>query len=157
MNTAYINLQNINKKKEYTYMIIYTLGILEKNSKILFLLRQNSSFCDGYYGLPGGKKEPHESPTDALIRELHEELGLTLTQNNLQFVHCLVFKNAHNIPSMALFFKVIDCNDNPINQEPHKCTQLNWFAPNELPENVIPRHRQIITMLKQGIMYIENE
>ena len=44
-------------------MIIYTLGILEKNSKLLFLLRQNTKFFSGYYGLMGGKIEEDESPS----------------------------------------------------------------------------------------------
>lgn len=70
----------------------YVLGFLEKDSKFLFLLRKNATFFSGYYGLMGGKIEENESPSAALIRESYEELGISLLNKNIFFVHCLAFK-----------------------------------------------------------------
>ncbi|WP_265757254.1 NUDIX hydrolase [Avibacterium sp. 21-586] len=36
--------------------------------------------------LPGGKREPHESDQQALIREIEEELGITLIASSLQYI-----------------------------------------------------------------------
>lgn len=33
----------------------------------------------GLYEFPGGKVERHENESDALVREIHEELGITIT------------------------------------------------------------------------------
>ena len=137
-------------------MLIYTLGILEKDSKLLFLLRQNTKFFSGYYGLMGGKIEEHESITDSLIREAQEEIGITITKNNLRFAHCLSFKNETNEEILALIFKITDWDGEPINKEPNKCAELAWFSPNELPNNIIPRHRQIIEMVQNTVLYSEN-
>lgn len=37
----------------------------------------------GYLDLPGGGKEPGESPEACVLRETHEEIGLTLHPHNL--------------------------------------------------------------------------
>jgi 8-oxo-dGTP diphosphatase len=137
-------------------MIIYTLGILESNSKFLFLLRQNTTFFSGYYGLMGGKIEDNESITDALIREAYEELDISITKNNLTFAHCLSFKNEKNEEILALIFKITGWSGTPVNKEPDKCKEIAWFALDGLPHNIIPRHRQVIEMVQNAILYSEN-
>ena len=135
---------------------VYTLGILEKDSKLLFLLRQNSKFFNDHYGLMGGTVEQQESVADALIREAYEEIGITITKDNLHFAHCLSFTNEKKEDILALVFRITDWDIEPINNEPHKCTELAWFSPNELPENIRPRHRQIIEMVYNSIFYSED-
>jgi 8-oxo-dGTP pyrophosphatase MutT (NUDIX family) len=134
----------------------YVLGVLEKDSKFLFLLRKNATFFSGYYGLMGGKIEEDESPSMALIREAYEELGMTILIKNLVFLHCLAFKNETNEKNLALVFKITNWTDEPINKEPEKCAQLAWFAYDNLPENIIPRHRLIIEKIKTSITYCES-
>ena len=136
-------------------MNMYALGILEKNSQLLFLLRKNSKFFSGYYGLMGGRIEEHESPSAALIREAYEEINITITPENLQFVHCLSFKNETGEKVLALVFKITDWQGQPVNKEPEKCATLDWFSLHDFPKNIIPRHKHIIEMLQQSILYSE--
>jgi 8-oxo-dGTP diphosphatase len=136
-------------------MLTYALGILQKDAKILLSLRQNSPFFSGYYGLIGGRVEDNESITDALIREIYEEIGIVITKDNVHFAHCLFFKNEQDKAILALVFTITDWCDEIVNKEPNKCADLSWFAHNELPENTIPRHRHIIEMVEQNIAYSE--
>lgn len=51
-------------------------GIIFKEDKILLCRRKTEKSLGGYWEFPGGKVEPNESESDALIRELKEELSI---------------------------------------------------------------------------------
>ena len=137
-------------------MLTYALGILQKNNELLFLLRKNTPFFSDHYGLIGGKVEDNESITDALIREMYEEINITVTKENMHFVHCLSFKNEQGKAILAVVFNINNWHGDIINNEPEKCAELAWFGPDNLPNNIIPRHLHIINMIQQNILYSES-
>jgi mutator protein MutT len=137
-------------------MLTYALGILQKNNVLLFLLRKNTPFFSNHYGLIGGKVEDDESITDALIREIYEEIGITITKEDTHFTHCLSFKNEQDKAILALVFTINNWTGDITNKEPDKCAELAWFPSNNLPKNIIPRHHHIIKMIEQGILYSES-
>jgi len=136
-------------------MTSYVLAMIEQEDKLLLSLRQNTPFFSGHYGLLGGKIEENESITHALIRELYEEIGITVTKENLHFVHCLSFINEKGVAIVAFVFKATTWQGDVANCEPDKIAELQWYALDALPENVIPRHRHIIEMVQCGVLYSE--
>jgi 8-oxo-dGTP diphosphatase len=62
-----------------------------------FLLGQRGpdTFYAGYWEFPGGKVEPGESPHDALVRELHEELAIEVRQATPWIVRTHAYDHAH--------------------------------------------------------------
>lgn len=58
------------------YRIPVVAGILEQDGKILIAQRKDGSRHALKWEFPGGKVEKGESPREALVRELHEELGI---------------------------------------------------------------------------------
>ena len=52
--------------------------ISRADGAILMAQRPPGKVYEGYWEFPGGKIEPHESLEEALARELHEELGITV-------------------------------------------------------------------------------
>ncbi|MDA0191424.1 MAG: Nudix family hydrolase, partial [Proteobacteria bacterium] len=61
-----------------------------------FLLAQRppGKVYAGYWEFPGGKVEPGESVRDALVRELREELGITVTAATPWLTRCFTYPHA---------------------------------------------------------------
>lgn len=53
-------------------------AIIRHNGRILATQRSESMLLPLKWEFPGGKLEPGESPKDCLMRELYEELGITV-------------------------------------------------------------------------------
>ncbi|MDQ3432458.1 MAG: DNA mismatch repair protein MutT, partial [Actinomycetota bacterium] len=39
---------------------------------------------------------------------------------------------------IGFFFEATDWDDDPVNREPEKCLQLQWFTVHDLPDDLIP-------------------
>ncbi|WP_054814093.1 NUDIX hydrolase [Nocardia arizonensis] len=109
--------------------------LLRRGSEVLFGQRQNTGFEDGAWHLPSGHLEAGESVIDALIREADEEIGVTIEANDVQFSH--IMHNSSSGGRMAFFFTVRSWRGEPTNQEPDKCSGLEWFAADALPDHMI--------------------
>ncbi|MEL6949911.1 MAG: 8-oxo-dGTP diphosphatase MutT [Pseudomonadota bacterium] len=53
-------------------------GVLRRGDDVLLAERVRGGHGDGYWEFPGGKIESGESPSDALARELEEEIGVRI-------------------------------------------------------------------------------
>jgi 8-oxo-dGTP pyrophosphatase MutT (NUDIX family) len=49
--------------------------------QVLIIKRAARGLNSGQWALPGGRLEPHETPLQAALREVHEEVGLQLTED----------------------------------------------------------------------------
>lgn len=52
--------------------------LIDAEGRFLLTSRPKGKVYDGYWEFPGGKLEPGETVDEALRRELHEELGITI-------------------------------------------------------------------------------
>lgn len=130
--------------------------ILEKNEKILIALRDHTGYQDGNWNLPSGHVEAGELPKEAMIREANEELGIVLRRNDLKFVHAS-YRPKHDETGdrVDFFFKAIRWGKEIFNAEPHKCAELLWVSPEDLPDNMTPHVRHIIYAVQEGVAFSE--
>ena len=57
-------------------VLVAAVALIDKDGRVLLAQRPEGKSLAGLWEFPGGKVEPGESPETALIRELHEELGI---------------------------------------------------------------------------------
>jgi 8-oxo-dGTP diphosphatase len=56
--------------------LVVVAAVIERDDHFLLTLRPHGTHLAGHWEFPGGKCFPHESHTEALRRELHEELDV---------------------------------------------------------------------------------
>ena len=66
-----------------TVVLVAAAALIDKDGRVLLAQRPEGKSMAGLWEFPGGKIEPGETPEAALIRELHEELGVDTWQSCL--------------------------------------------------------------------------
>lgn len=113
------------------------------DDKILLGRRVNTGWMDGYLCPPGGHVEKGETPIQAIIREIHEELGVTVKKDDLEFA-CVATRNTSPTEYVAYEFIIRDKEYSFKNSEPQKCSELVWVSMNDLSTEIIDHFKQIL-------------
>ncbi len=134
-------------------MIASSYLIFVRGSKILLLRRFNTGYEDGKYSLPAGHIEDNESLTQGAAREIFEEIGFSLTPQSFTLVHVMHRKEIDI--RMDFFFTADIGKQQPVNKEPEKCDDLQWFPLTKLPLNTIGYIKKAIRCFQKKIFYSE--
>ena len=65
---------------ELKLTLVVACALIDADKRVLLAQRPEDKPMAGLWEFPGGKVEPGESPEQTLIRELHEELGITVSE-----------------------------------------------------------------------------
>jgi 8-oxo-dGTP diphosphatase len=134
------------------YTAVYL--IFKYDGKVAFLLRSNTSWMNGYYGLPAGRVEKNESFLQAAIREAKEEVGVNLHPEDLTLT-TTAHRNDPDSLWVDLIFTVEQWDGELYNAEPDVHGELVWFDPLQMPENMVPSVRYYVEQVIAGKNYAE--
>jgi 8-oxo-dGTP diphosphatase len=118
---------------------IVDVHILLVRGRQLLLSRRRDPLpqFDGQWHLPSGKLDAGESVLVAAVREAQEEVGVTLSHEDLRLVHTHHANGCGVEPRLGLFFEARRWSGDPVNLEPAKCSELDWFDLDDLPADII--------------------
>ena len=129
---------------------------LQKEEKFLVARRCNTGYEDGNYQVPAGHVDMGELPSEALIREAKEEIGIDLLPSDLKTVHVSYRPKHDNTDNRVdFFFHATKWGGEVINMEPEKCDDLKWVGLDELPENMTAHVRDAFERMREGVFYNE--
>lgn len=73
----------------------YSGALLKRGKKILFQLRDEKGRNPNKWGIFGGGIKENETPREALVREIEEELNISISKLDISKEHIVPFINYH--------------------------------------------------------------
>ena len=115
-------------------LLVVACALVDPDHRVLVTQRPEGKQLAGLWEFPGGKLDPGERPEAALIRELHEELGLVVKEPCLA---PLTFAS-HPYEEFHLLMPLYICRrweGTPMSREGQA---LKWVRPGKLRELAMP-------------------
>ncbi|MBK7082428.1 MAG: Nudix family hydrolase [Betaproteobacteria bacterium] len=122
--------------------------ILRADGQVLLAQRPEGKPYAGYWEFPGGKLEAGETPRDALVRELHEELGLTVREASPWLTQRYTYPHA----DVELdFFRVFAWSGEPVG---HDGQAFRWQTPGRFDVSpLLPANTMVLRALELPTVY----
>ena len=116
-------------------VLVVAAALIDVDGRVLIAQRPEGKQLAGLWEFPGGKVEPGERPEQALIRELHEELGIDVNEACLA---PFVFRQ-----SRLRFVSPVDATVPAADAGRGRCrtrehAALKWVKPNQLSDYPMP-------------------
>ncbi|MGN7868881.1 (deoxy)nucleoside triphosphate pyrophosphohydrolase [Paracoccus sp. 22332] len=115
-------------------VLVAAVALIDTDGRVLLAQRPEGKSMAGLWEFPGGKVEPGETPEAALIRELHEELGIDTWTSCLA---PLTFAS-HGYDDFHLLMPVFACRRWSGIVRPQEGQQLAWVRAGDLRNYPMP-------------------
>ena len=115
-------------------LLVAACALIDADGRVLITERPVGKTLAGLWEFPGGKVEKGERPEAALIRELSEELGITVREPCLA---PLTFAS-HAYPEFHLLMPLYVCRRWDGIAEGREGQRLAWVRPNRLRDYPMP-------------------
>jgi 8-oxo-dGTP diphosphatase len=115
-------------------LLVAACALIDPDGRVLIAQRPEGKAMAGLWEFPGGKIEPGERPEETLIRELQEELSLTVKEA------CLApFSFAsHTYEDFHLLMPLYVCRRWEGTPVPREHQALKWVKPKDLGQYPMP-------------------
>jgi len=117
-----------------TILLVSAVALIDADGRVLLAQRPAGKSMAGLWEFPGGKVEHGETPEAALIRELHEELGINTWTSCLA---PLTFAS-HAYERFHLLMPLFACRRWEGVPTPREGQTLAWVKPDRLKEYPMP-------------------
>jgi 8-oxo-dGTP diphosphatase len=115
-------------------LLVAAVALIDADGRVLLAERPVGKAMAGLWEFPGGKVQPLETPEQALVRELDEELGITTS------VGCLAPLTfaSHGYEAFHLLMPLYACRVWQGTPMPREGQRLVWVKPAEIRNYPLP-------------------
>lgn len=125
-------------------LLVVAVALVDADGRVLLAQRPEGKSMAGLWEFPGGKVHEGETPEAALIRELHEELGIDVKESCLA---PLTFAS-HSYETFHLLMPLYVCRRWDGEVRACEGQQLAWVRPARLSDYPMPpADKPLIAML----------
>ncbi|MFZ1773366.1 MAG: (deoxy)nucleoside triphosphate pyrophosphohydrolase [Rhizobiaceae bacterium] len=115
-------------------LLVAACALVDADRRVLLSQRPDGKSLAGLWEFPGGKVEPGENPEDALVRELAEELGISVKPACLA---PLTFAS-HAYEGFHLLMPLYVCRRFEGQPKPLEGQTLKWVRPKDMRDYPMP-------------------
>ncbi|MDA4845841.1 (deoxy)nucleoside triphosphate pyrophosphohydrolase [Hoeflea poritis] len=115
-------------------VLVAACALVDADGRVLIAQRPEGKSMAGLWEFPGGKVEDGETPEETVIRELHEELGITTKRACLA---PLTFAS-HSYDDFHLLMPLFICRRYWGIPQGQEGQALKWVRPNKLRDYPMP-------------------
>jgi 8-oxo-dGTP diphosphatase len=115
-------------------ILVFACALIDADKRVLIAQRPPDKSMAGLWEFPGGKVEPGERPEQTLIRELSEEIGITVSEPCLA---PLTFAS-HAYDDFHLLMPLYICRRWDGSVTAHEGQNLAWVRANRLRDYPMP-------------------
>ena len=129
-------------------ILVVACALIDVDGRVLLTKRPEGRSMAGLWEFPGGKVEKDETPEAALIRELHEELAIDVSES------CLApFTFAsHEYETFHLLMPLYICRKWRGEIDPQEKQDMIWVRPNKLRDYPMPEADIPLTALLRDFL-----
>lgn len=115
-------------------LLVAACALIDPEKRVLIAQRPDGKPMPGLWEFPGGKVEEGETPEDTVIRELAEELAISVTRTCLA---PLTFAS-HDYPDFHILMPLFVCRRWEGVPVPRESQQLRWVRATRLRDYRMP-------------------
>lgn len=125
------------RPRRHAEIVDVHLVLRRDDGRVLLARRSGTGYADGLLNAPSGHVESGEDVRTAVIREAYEEVGVRVDPADLRVALVMQHRAPGGEPRTGWFFEARHWDGEAVNREPDKCSGIDWYRLDALPDDMV--------------------